>query len=91
VVLHTAFSRMNNQQKIYVQHLIKQAAEKVINLLNQGAHIYICGDGRKMAPDVENTLIKSYSDIYNVSESEARAWLQRLEEEHYFVKDVWVG
>ncbi|MGE7884690.1 bifunctional cytochrome P450/NADPH--P450 reductase [Bacillus sp. NPDC094077] len=91
VVLHTAFSRMNNQQKIYVQHLIKQDAEMVIKLLNQGAHIYICGDGRKMAPDVENTLIKSYSDIYNVSEPEARAWLQKLEEKQYYVKDVWVG
>ncbi|PGL56214.1 bifunctional cytochrome P450/NADPH--P450 reductase [Bacillus cereus] len=91
VALHTAFSRMNNQQKIYVQHLIKQDAEKVINLLNQGAHIYICGDGRKMAPDVENTLIKGYSDIYNVSEPEARAWLQKLEEKQYYVKDVWVG
>ncbi|OJE41947.1 NADPH--cytochrome reductase [Bacillus proteolyticus] len=91
VALHTAFSRMKDQPKIYVQHLIKQDAEKVINLLNQGAHLYICGDGREMAPDVENTLIKSYADIYNVSEPEARAWLQQLEENLYYSKDVWAG
>ncbi|MGE6599459.1 bifunctional cytochrome P450/NADPH--P450 reductase [Bacillus proteolyticus] len=91
VALHTAFSRMKDQPKIYVQHLIKQDAENVINLLNQGAHLYICGDGREMAPDVENTLIKSYADIYNVSEPEARAWLQQLEENLYYSKDVWAG
>ncbi|MBE5106005.1 cytochrome P450 [Bacillus thuringiensis] len=91
VNLHTAFSRMKNKLKVYVQHLIKQDSEKVIQLLNQGAHIYICGDGRKMAPDVENTLIKSYADIYQVSEQEACEWLQELEAKHYYVKDVWVG
>ncbi|MFL0404871.1 bifunctional cytochrome P450/NADPH--P450 reductase [Bacillus nitratireducens] len=91
VALHTVFSRMKDQPKIYVQHLIKQDAENVINLLNQGAHLYICGDGREMAPDVENTLIKSYADIYNVSEPEARAWLQQLEENLYYSKDVWAG
>ncbi|PEG12767.1 NADPH--cytochrome reductase [Bacillus toyonensis] len=89
VALHTAFSRMKDQPKIYVQHLIKQDAEKVINLLNQGAHLYICGDGRKMAPDLENTLIKCYANIHNVSEQQASAWLQQLEENLYYSKDVW--
>ncbi|PEJ94865.1 bifunctional cytochrome P450/NADPH--P450 reductase [Bacillus wiedmannii] len=91
MVLHTAFSRMKDQPKIYVQHLIKQDAEKVINLLNQGAHLYICGDGRKMAPDLENTLIKCYANIHNVSEQQASAWLQQLEENLYYSKDVWAG
>ncbi|PEO07597.1 bifunctional cytochrome P450/NADPH--P450 reductase [Bacillus toyonensis] len=91
MVLHTAFSRMKHQPKIYVQHLIKQDAEKVINLLNQGAHLYICGDGRKMAPDLENTLIKCYANIHNVSEQQASAWLQQLEENLYYSKDVWAG
>ncbi|MEH7537693.1 cytochrome P450 [Bacillus toyonensis] len=91
VALHTAFSRMKDQPKIYVQHLIKQDAEKVINLLNQGAHLYICGDGRKMAPDLENTLIKCYANIHNVSEQQASAWLQQLEENLYYSKDVWAG
>lgn len=89
--LHTAFSRMKDQPKIYVQHLIKQDAEKVINLLNQGAHLYICGDGRKMAPDLENTLIKCYANIHNVSEQQASTWLQQLEENLYYSKDVWAG
>ncbi|PED20396.1 bifunctional cytochrome P450/NADPH--P450 reductase [Bacillus toyonensis] len=91
VALHTAFSRMKDQPKIYVQHLIKQDVEKVINLLNQGAHLYICGDGRKMAPDLENTLIKCYANIHNVSEQQASAWLQQLEENLYYSKDVWAG
>ncbi|PES61577.1 NADPH--cytochrome reductase [Bacillus cereus] len=91
VALHTAFSRMKDQPKIYVQHLITQDAEKLINLLNQGAHLYICGDGRKMAPDVENTLIKCYANIHKVSEQQASVWLQQLEENLYYSKDVWAG
>ncbi|MED1093597.1 bifunctional cytochrome P450/NADPH--P450 reductase [Bacillus paramycoides] len=91
VTLHTSFSRMKEQPKSYVQHLMKQDAEKLIDLLNQGAHLYICGDGRKMAPDVENTLIKCYANIHNVSEQQASAWLQQLEEKLYYSKDVWAG
>ncbi|PFI47421.1 NADPH--cytochrome reductase [Bacillus cereus] len=91
VTLHTSFSRMKEQPKSYVQHLMKQDAEKLIDLLNQGAHLYICGDGRKMAPDVENTLIKCYANTHNVSEQQASAWLQQLEENLYYSKDVWAG
>ncbi|KFM99284.1 cytochrome P450 [Bacillus clarus] len=91
VTLHTAFSRMKDQPKTYVQHLIKQDSEKLIKLIEQDAHIYICGDGRRMAPDVENTLVKSYADIHNLSEQEACAWLQQLEEKLYYTKDVWAG
>lgn len=91
VTLHTSFSRMKEQPKSYVQHLMRQDAEKLIDLLNQGAHLYICGDGRKMAPDVENTLIKCYANIHNVSEQQASAWLQQLEEKRYYSKDVWAG
>ncbi|MBE7123999.1 bifunctional cytochrome P450/NADPH--P450 reductase [Bacillus cereus] len=91
VTLHTAFSRMDDQPKTYVQHLMKQDGEKLVELLSQGAYFYICGDGRKMAPDVENTLVKSYANIHNVSEQEACEWLQQLEEKLYYAKDVWAG
>lgn len=56
ISLHTAFSRLEGQAKTYVQHVIKEDRIHLISLLDNGAHLYICGDGSKMAPDVEDTL-----------------------------------
>ncbi|MEK4754077.1 cytochrome P450 [Priestia sp. FSL R5-0597] len=91
ITLHTAFSRVPNQPKTYVQHVMEQDGTKLIELLDQGAHFYICGDGSQMAPDVEATLIKSYADVHEVSEADARLWLQQLEEKGRYAKDVWAG
>lgn len=91
VTLHTAFSRVNGQEKCYVQHLMKQDAEHLLNLLEQGAKMYICGDGTKMAPDVEQTLIAAYQSKHGVSEEEALAWLTGLESAGKYAKDVWAG
>ncbi|PTL38411.1 bifunctional cytochrome P450/NADPH--P450 reductase [Alkalicoccus saliphilus] len=90
VKLHTAFSRMEEQPKTYVQDLMKENKEEIIELLAEnGGHFYICGEGSKMAPQVENTLITSYSELKETSEEEAREWLDTLQEENRFVKDVW--
>ena len=35
--------------KVYVQDRIKQAKDRIWELLNQGAHVYICGDAANMA------------------------------------------
>lgn len=55
--------------------MIKQDRINLISLLDNGAHLYICGDGSKMAPDVEDTLCQAYQEIHEVSEQEARNWL----------------
>lgn len=91
VQLHTAFSRVDGQAKCYVQHLMRDDAQKLIPLLEQGGHLYICGDGSKMAPDVEATLKKAYTDISGNSAEQADAWLERLQQEGRYAKDVWTG
>lgn len=91
VTLHTAFSRMSNQPKTYVQHLMEHDIKHLISLLDDGAHFYICGDGSQMAPDVERTLMSGYQTVHNVNVEEARKWLQSLEESGRYAKDVWAG
>lgn len=44
-----------------------------------------------MAPDVERTLIESYMHFYQTSKEEATVWLQLLEENGRYAKDVWAG
>ena len=40
--LHVAFSR-DGPEKVYVQHLLKQNADDVWKLLDEGGHLYVCG------------------------------------------------
>ena len=68
--------------------MIKQDRINLISLLDNGAHLYICGDGSKMAPDVEDTLCQAYQEIHEVSEQEARNWLNRVQDEGRYGKDV---
>lgn len=91
VQLHTAFSRVDGEEKCYVQHLMRDDAHKLIPLLEQGGHLYVCGDGSKMAPDVEATLKKAYADVSGNSTEQADAWLERLQQEGRYAKDVWTG
>jgi cytochrome P450/NADPH-cytochrome P450 reductase len=44
-----------------------------------------------MAPDVETTLQQNYQTLYNTTQQEALDWLQTLEKEGRYGKDVWAG
>lgn len=91
VKLHTAFSRVEGQRKTYVQHLMQQNSEQLIRLLDEGAKLYVCGDGSRMAPDVEAALQKAYADEHGVSQEQALEWLEQLQQEGRYAKDVWTG
>ncbi|TLS38663.1 bifunctional cytochrome P450/NADPH--P450 reductase [Pseudalkalibacillus caeni] len=91
VSLRIAYSRLENHPKTYVQDIMKQDANKLISLLDEGAHLYICGDGSKMAPEVETTLMDAYQEHHGVGEQESKKWLASLQEEGRYAKDVWAG
>ncbi|OAB40482.1 NADPH--cytochrome reductase [Paenibacillus antarcticus] len=89
VTLHTAFSRKEGTSKTYVQHLLKQDSTEMISLLKGGGMLYVCGDGSKMAPDVEQTLVEAYQQDQGTSEEDAKEWLNQLQKEGRYGKDVW--
>ncbi|WRP07690.1 bifunctional cytochrome P450/NADPH--P450 reductase [Rossellomorea aquimaris] len=91
VTLHTAFSRCPGQEKTYVQHRLAENAEDILPILKDGGRLYICGDGGKMAPDVERTLVECYMHFYQTTKEEAAEWLGSLEEDGRYAKDVWAG
>jgi len=86
--LSVAFSRLDGK-KTYVQDKIKQDREKVWQLIEQGAIIYICGDASKMAPDVHKAFATIYQDKTGRSEQEANQWLDELTAENRYLVDVW--
>lgn len=90
VTVHTAYSRKEKKPKIYVQHLMQENSAEIMRILEQGK-LYICGDGSKMAPDVESCLQKAYQNIHSASREEARQWLEIMQNEGRYVKDVWAN
>jgi cytochrome P450/NADPH-cytochrome P450 reductase len=91
VTVHTAYSRKDGISKTYVQHLMKADSEEIIKLLDQGGKLYICGDGSRMAPDVEACLQEAHQEVHSVSKQEAQKWLEKLQNEGRYAKDVWAG
>jgi sulfite reductase (NADPH) flavoprotein alpha-component len=55
--LTLAWSR-NGNEKVYVQHRMREVGRDLWSWLNDGAHVYVCGDALRMAKDVEAALIE---------------------------------
>jgi cytochrome P450/NADPH-cytochrome P450 reductase len=91
VTVYAAFSHMEGKPKTYVQHLIQQNAKDVIRILDHGGRLYLCGDGSRMAPDVEKSLRVAYEEVHHVNGGESKKWLDLLETEGRYTKDVWSG
>jgi len=86
--LHVAFSR-DQKQKVYVQHLLAQQQEDVWKILEAGGHIYVCGDARHMAPDVDHTLQTIVQEKGGLEKSAAQDYLKRLRSRGRYSCDVW--
>lgn len=90
IELHTAFSR-SGPERVYVQDLVRKQGAQVWQMLEDGAIIYICGDGSAMEPDVKRTLAALYAEEKQVTLEIAEAWLDGLAKEGRYVLDVWAG
>ena len=88
--LHTAFSRARGE-RTYVQHLIAAEQEKVWWLIEQGAIIYVCGDGSRMELDVKATLVEIYRKRAVADMAAGRRWIEELGKKNRYVLDVWAG
>eukprot|EP00871_Galdieria_phlegrea_P005515 jgi/Galph1/5965/GphlegSOOS_G4590.1 len=87
--LFTAFSR-DQPEKVYVQDRMVEQSSLLGSLLKQGAHVYVCGDGAKMANDVHEAWIKIICSEYSYSREEAVNYLENLENTSRYQRDVWI-
>jgi cytochrome P450/NADPH-cytochrome P450 reductase len=88
--LHVAFSRVE-KKKTYVQDLVRENQEQIWTLLEQGAKVFVCGDGSRMEPDVRRALTLIYSEEKDVSAEAADAWMEQMMSDNRYVLDVWVS
>ena len=90
--LFVAFSRDNpspDGKKVYVQHLLKEQKDLVWELLEQDCYLYICGDAKNMARDVQEALIAIIMEKASKSSKEAADHLKKMTNRGRYLLDVW--
>ena len=86
--LDTAFSR-DQDHKIYVQHRLLDNAGELWAWLEEGAHLYVCGDAKRMARDVDRGLAYIVSKEGRMEPAAAKGYLARLTAEGRYQKDIY--
>jgi sulfite reductase (NADPH) flavoprotein alpha-component len=86
--IDVAFSR-DQPEKIYVQHRLWERREELRGWLGEGAHLYVCGDEKGMAKDVDATLVKILAEAAKGDEDAGRAKLKELTKAGRYQRDVY--
>ncbi|OBB60267.1 molybdopterin oxidoreductase [Mycobacterium sp. 852013-51886_SCH5428379] len=86
--LDVAFSR-DQRDRVYVQHKMTDYGAEMWSWLEDGAHLYVCGDATKMARDVDAALTAIIRTHGRLSEEAARDYKRRLVGEKRYVRDVY--
>ncbi len=86
--MDVAFSR-DQEEKIYVQHKLKENQKELFEWIENGAHFYLCGDMKYMAKDVNKTLLEIIQAQGGVSEEQAEKYVKNLKREKRFQTDVY--
>jgi NADPH-ferrihemoprotein reductase len=84
----TAFSR-ETEQKVYVQHRLMENGQEMWDLLEQGAYVYVCGDAKTMARDVNQTFVKFATEFGQLEEQKAQDYVKSLRTTGRYQEDVW--
>lgn len=86
--LDLAFSRDDNH-RTYVQHKMVDRAEDLFAWLQDGAHLYVCGDEKRMARDVHCALRQIVASAGHMDDDAAHAYVNDLTKQHRYARDVY--
>ena len=74
----------------FVQHRVWAERARVAELFRQGAIVFVCGDGKHMAPAARETLVRIYQEATGAADEAAQAWADEMEHVHgRYVSDVF--
>ncbi|XP_061459687.1 NADPH-dependent diflavin oxidoreductase 1 isoform X2 [Rhineura floridana] len=88
LALFVAFSR-DQEEKVYVQHRIKEEEELVWDLVKRGAHIFLAGNAKQMPEAVAGALKCVFQSGGGLSPSEAEEYLSGLERARRYQAETW--
>lgn len=83
-----AWSR-DQKEKVYVQDKLREQGAELWRWINDGAHIYVCGDANRMAKDVEQTLLEVIAEYGAMDAEAADEFLSELRVERRYQRDVY--
>jgi sulfite reductase (NADPH) flavoprotein alpha-component len=86
--LDTAFSR-DQKEKIYVQQRIRENSAELWQWLERGAYFYVCGDSKRMAPDVEVALLEAVATHSGRGPEYAIEFLAEMKKQKRYLRDVY--
>jgi len=89
VRIFPAYSCVEEHPHRFVQHALWDAREAVWAAFDAGATLYVCGDGRAMAPAVRDTLIRMHQARYGSDLASASDWLTAQMQSGRYRQDVF--
>lgn len=89
--LSEAFSRDPGSQVKYVQDAIKaERADFVRWLLEEDTVLYVCGEGKKMLPDIQRAVVEAIAEVTMESEEDALIAVKELKRCQKYIEDIWI-
>ena len=86
--LSLAWSR-DGDRKFYVQDRMREVGRELWTWLAEGAHVYVCGDAKRMAKDVERALVDIVAQFGARSTDKSVAFLGELKKNGRLQQDVY--
>src|SRR5690349_7686733 len=86
--MDVAFSR-DTPEKVYVQNRLWDRRRDLVEWLDNGASLYVCGDAKQMAKDVRATLVRAYADVKGIAPELAEKAVVELERGKRYLQDVY--
>ncbi|MEQ9995248.1 NADPH-dependent assimilatory sulfite reductase flavoprotein subunit [Pectobacterium versatile] len=83
-----AWSR-DQANKVYVQDKLREKGAEVWRWIQDGAHLYVCGDANRMAKDVERALLDVIVEHGGMDSEQADEFLSDLRLERRYQRDVY--
>jgi sulfite reductase (NADPH) flavoprotein alpha-component len=83
-----AFSR-DQPEKVYVQDRMWERRDELFAWLEDGAHLYVCGDEKRMAKDVDAMLQRIVAEAGGRPADVAQAYLADLKRAGRYQRDVY--
>lgn len=85
-----AFSGKPDGEIRFVQHRVWAERERIADLFRKGGTVFVCGDGKHMAPAVRETLVRAFVEATGSAADEAEQWADTIERDHgRYVADVF--
>ena len=86
--LDVAFSR-DQSAKEYVQDRLRENGSQVYSWLEEGAHLYVCGDANHMAGDVHEALQSILQQHGGLNDEQVHEYISALKQQQRYQRDVY--